>query len=49
MEISQGNCLYTYRQNDKNVIFFSFTRSENRRAKQTLSGREVVPLGRKRR
>jgi hypothetical protein len=38
METSQGNSLKIYKKQTKNVIFFSFYKSENRRAKQVLSG-----------
>jgi hypothetical protein len=37
--MSQGKSLYSY----KNVKFFSFTKSENRRAEQVLSG-VLVPV-----
>jgi hypothetical protein len=43
MEMSQGNSLYTYlKQTD--MSFFSFTKSENRRAEWVLSGR-LIPVG----
>jgi hypothetical protein len=34
MEMSQGNSLYSYLK--QNIIFFSFTKSENRRAEKFL-------------
>jgi hypothetical protein len=46
MEISQGNTLCSYLKQTKNVIFFSFTKLENRRVEQVLSGGGgLVPVG----
>jgi hypothetical protein len=38
MEMSQGNSLYTYLKQTKNVTFILFTKSENRRAEQSSWG-----------
>jgi hypothetical protein len=41
MEMSQGNSLYSYLKQTKMSLYF--TKSENRRAEQILSG-ELVPV-----
>jgi hypothetical protein len=43
MEVPQGNSLCSYLKQEKNVIFFSFTKSENRTGRQNrycLGGKE---------
>jgi hypothetical protein len=44
MEMSQGNSLCSYLKQTKTSFFFSFTKLENRRTEQVLSG-EVVTSG----
>jgi hypothetical protein len=46
MEMPQGNSLYSYLKQTK-MSFFSFTKSENKRAEQVLSG-VLVPVRRER-
>jgi hypothetical protein len=41
--MSQGNSLYSYLKQTKIILFFSFTKSEIRRAEQVLS-EELVPV-----
>jgi hypothetical protein len=46
MEMSQGNSLSSYpKQQQKNVICFSFTKSETRSTEQVLPGRLVPVVG----
>jgi hypothetical protein len=47
-EMSQGNSLRSYLKQTKMPFYFSFTKSQNRRAEQSyLGGR--VPVGKRRR
>jgi hypothetical protein len=41
MEMSQGNSLFSYLKQIEISFFFSFTKSENRRAEQVLPQGEV--------
>jgi hypothetical protein len=45
MEMSQGNSLCSYLKQTKMSFFFSFTKSENRRAEQVLLLGGFIPVG----
>jgi hypothetical protein len=44
MEMSQGNLLYSYLKQTKMVFFFFFSKSKNKRVKQSPP-EELVPMG----
>jgi hypothetical protein len=45
MEMSQGNSLHSYHKQIKMLFIYLFTKSENRRAEQVLSGGLVLVGG----